>query len=73
MSARLKLTLSYAGFLVAAGAVTLLGVFTYLRYTTGGRLIWSTIRTRGSAMPPLDITSWWSRFRSRSSCWRLWR
>jgi two-component system sensor histidine kinase VanS len=32
MSARLRLTLSYAAFLVAAGAATLLGVYVVLRY-----------------------------------------
>ncbi|WP_210495229.1 HAMP domain-containing sensor histidine kinase [Patulibacter sp. SYSU D01012] len=32
MSARLRLTLSYAGFLVFAGAVVLLGVYVVLRY-----------------------------------------
>ena len=32
MSARLRLTLSYAGFLVAAGAVVAFGVYIVLRY-----------------------------------------
>lgn len=37
MSARLRLTLSYAGFLVVAGAVTMLGVYLALRYVPSFR------------------------------------
>jgi two-component system sensor histidine kinase VanS len=48
MSARLRLTLSYAGFLVAAGAATLVGVYVVLRYVPDYPLTAANPRASGT-------------------------
>lgn len=50
MSARLRLTLSYAGFLVVAGAVTLLGVYLVLRYVPNPPLLTGSPRDIAGAV-----------------------
>lgn len=47
-SARLRLTLSYAGFLLAAGAATLMGVYVVLRYVPDYPLTASNPRDSGT-------------------------
>jgi two-component system sensor histidine kinase VanS len=55
MSARLRLTLSYAGFLVAAGAVTLLGVYVVLRYVPNYPLTAANPRDESGAASRQEI------------------
>ena len=69
LSVRLKLTLSYAGFLMVAGALLLAVVWVFLlRYVPDRRSSSDpALRSRGSRPAP---TSWTPSFRRRPSCWR---
>ena len=66
LSVRLKLTLSYAGFLMVAGALLLAVVWVFLlRYVPDG-----PFPTQARAPVPPAPTSWTRSLRRRPSCWR---
>ena len=70
LSVRLKLTLSYAGFLMLAGALLLAAVWVFLLRYVPDRCCSSTPTPPFMASSPSGPTSCTSSLRGRPPCWR---